>query len=376
MNEEQNKTQQQEDLASIQMKQEQASERAALAQAQESELAGLQQNNQQRYNDLSQIVSEAETRLGELKQKDEVAQKRSNAFRYIAGVGDTLSGLANLVGTAHGAANQQQTYNGGMVAQRAEQSRKERKLEMDKISGRLDEMRAREKELKTAGSLAEAELKAKQNREQLELKSKQAATRREEDWKRTQQKWKEEEAARTQAFRDQQLAEEKRQFNATNARLAEAAAAENESRQAIKQMELEAKAQQQAAKNAADPKFQAQMLQRNITGIRDELASSMGYKDYNEYLQYNSEKVKGWGKDIDGVRNRISRDIRDERNERYPETVALLDTLTRPEDLTEEQIQMLIGASSVFADAVNKGATTSLSEEEEGDDEFDQFIRR
>lgn len=202
MNEEQNKTQQQEDLASIQMKQEQASERAALAQAQESELAGLQQNNQQRYNDLSQIVSEAETRLGELKQKDEVAQKRSNAFRYIAGVGDTLSGLANLVGTAHGAANQQQTYNGGMVAQRAEQSRKERKLEMDKISGRLDEMRAREKELKTAGSLAEAELKAKQNREQLELKSKQAATRREEDWKRTQQKWKEEEAARTQANAD------------------------------------------------------------------------------------------------------------------------------------------------------------------------------
>lgn len=205
MNEEQNKTQQQEDLASIQMKQEQASERAALAQAQESELAGLQQNNQQRYNDLSQIVSEAETRLGELKQKDEVAQKRSNAFRYIAGVGDTLSGLANLVGTAHGAANQQQTYNGGMVAQRAEQSRKERKLEMDKISGRLDEMRAREKELKTAGSLAEAELKARQNREQLELKSKQAATRREEDWKRTQQKWKEEEAARAQELKEREL---------------------------------------------------------------------------------------------------------------------------------------------------------------------------
>lgn len=205
MNEEQNKTQQQEDLASIQMKQEQAEERAALAQAQESELAGLQQNNQQRYNDLSQIVSEAETRLGELKQKDEVAQKRSNAFRYIAGVGDTLSGLANLVGTAHGAANQEQTYNGGMVAQRAEQSRKERKLEIDKISGRLDEMRAREKELKAAGSLAEAELKAKQNREQLELKSKQAATRREEDWKRTQQKWKEEEAARAQELKEREL---------------------------------------------------------------------------------------------------------------------------------------------------------------------------
>lgn len=360
MNEEQNKTQQQE----------QASERAALAQAQKSELAGLQQNNQQRYNDLSQIVSEAEARLGELNQKDEVAQKRSNAFRYIAGVGDTLSGLANLVGTAHGAANQQQTYNGGMVAQRAEQSRKERKLEMDKISGRLDEMRAREKELKTAGSLAEAELKARQNREQLELKSKQGATRREEDWKRTQQKWKEEEAARAQAFRDQQLAEEKRQFNATNARLTEAAAAENESRQAIKQMEIEAKAQQQAAKNAADPKFQAQMLQRNITGIRDEIARDAGYNDYNEYLQYRDQKK------VEGKSRRETRNYRERNKKANPEAIELLATLEYPENLTEEQIQMLIGASSVFADAVNKGATTSLSEEEEGDDEFDQFIRR
>jgi hypothetical protein len=347
MNEEQNKTQQQEDLASIQMKQEQAEERAALAQAQESELAGLQQNNQQRYNDLSQIVSEAETRLGELKQKDEVAQKRSNAFRYIAGVGDTLSGLANLVGTAHGAANQQQTYNGGMVAQRAEQSRKERKLEMDKISGRLDEMRAREKELKTAGSLAEAELKAKQNREQLELKSKQAATRREEDWKRTQQKWKEEEAARAQAFRDQQLAEEKRQFNATNARLTEAAAAENESRQAIKQMELEAK----KAEKAADPKNQAEVLQTNITGIRDELAQKMGYADYNEYLRY--QNVEGWGEDIDGQRNKDSKAIRNKRAEENPEAEEFLNLLSSPESLTEEQIRMLVGASNVFADAIS-----------------------
>lgn len=129
------------------------------------ELASLQQANQQQYTNVDQIVSEAESKLAALQQKDETAQKRSNAFRYIAGLGDTISGIANLVGTAHGAQNQQQTYNSNIVAEKAEQARKERKLETDKISARLDEMRARQKELKAAGSLAEAELKAKQNRE-------------------------------------------------------------------------------------------------------------------------------------------------------------------------------------------------------------------
>lgn len=136
-----------------------------MEQAHADELAALQQVNEQRYKDIGDIVAEAEANLGTMKVQDEEAQKRSEKFRYIAGLGDTLSGLANVVGTSFGAQNQQQTYNGGYVAEKAEQSRKERKLEMDKISSRLDEMRAREKDLKTAGSLAEAELKAKQARE-------------------------------------------------------------------------------------------------------------------------------------------------------------------------------------------------------------------
>lgn len=138
---------------------------AEMEQAHADELAALQQVNEQRYKDIGDIVAEAEANLGTMKVQDEEAQKRSEKFRYIAGLGDTLSGLANVVGTSFGAQNQQQTYNGGYVAEKAEQSRKERKLEMDKISTRLDEMRAREKDLKTAGSLAEAELKAKQARE-------------------------------------------------------------------------------------------------------------------------------------------------------------------------------------------------------------------
>lgn len=154
-----------------------------MEQAQADELSALQKANQQRYNDVSDIVADAEARLGSLKVKDEAEQKRSNAFRYIAGLGDTLSGLANVIGTSFGAQNQQQTYNGGYVAEKAEQKRKERKLEMDKISARIDEMRAREKDLKAAGSLAEAELKAKQTRETMELKKEQEALEREAKYK-------------------------------------------------------------------------------------------------------------------------------------------------------------------------------------------------
>lgn len=169
--------------STAEMEQTHADELAALQQAQADELGSLQQVNKQRYKDVGDIVAEAEAKLGTMKVDDETAQKRSEAFRYIAGLGDTLSGLANVVGTSFGAQNQQQTYNGGYVAEKAEQARKERKLEMDKISSRLDEMRAREKDLKTAGSLAEAELKAKQARETVQLQREQKALEREAKYK-------------------------------------------------------------------------------------------------------------------------------------------------------------------------------------------------
>lgn len=196
-----------------QLKHQQAVDRAALSMAQERESIMMDNYNKAQYEDVSQIVSEAEAKLAEAKQKDEVAQKRSNAFRYIAGLGDTLSGIANVIGTAHGAANQQQTYNGNMVAEKAEQARKERKIELDQLSTRLDEMKARERELKAAGSLADAQLKAKQGREQLTLKQQQDAIARETKWNLQQQAWKEEEAARAQANFDAELKEQKRQFN-------------------------------------------------------------------------------------------------------------------------------------------------------------------
>lgn len=99
-------------------------------------------------------------------------EKKENAYRYITGIGDAISGVANLVGTAHGAANQQQEYNAPGVMAKAEEQRKARKLEMEQINARLDELRAQktalqgERDLKLgelagskASDLATAELK-------------------------------------------------------------------------------------------------------------------------------------------------------------------------------------------------------------------------
>lgn len=345
---------------------------AEMEQAHADELSTLQQVNEQRYNDIGDIVADAEARLGVMKEKDEAEQKRSNAFRYIAGLGDTLSGLANVVGTSFGAQNQQQTYNGGFVAEKAEQARKERKLEMDKISARLDEMRAREKDLKSAGSLAEAELKAKQARELFAEKNRLAAVAREDAYKEQQQAWKEKEAARAQENADRNFKEEQRQFNANQKRMVEAAAAENVSRQEIKKMELEAKEKERAAKQANDPKHQAQMLQQNITGIRDEIAKKAGYNSYNEYLQARDYKK------VEGMSRRETRKYSERNAYHNPEALGLLELLGSPENLDDSQIRMLMSASSVFADAVNRGAESAENTfgAEEGDDEFDQFIRR
>lgn len=110
---------------------------------------------------MGSLINEAAILRGEKQKLDEKALKREKAYRYIAGLGDAISGVANLVGTAHGAANQTQYYNAPEVIQKAEASRKERKLEMDKLKERLDELSAQKTALKSARELQAGELSGK-----------------------------------------------------------------------------------------------------------------------------------------------------------------------------------------------------------------------
>lgn len=328
----------------------------ALAQAHAAESAAQSAYNQAQYANVGQILNDIQGKIDTAKQKDETALKREKAFRYISGLGDTLSGVANLVGTAHGASNQNQTYNSHAVVQKAEEARKARKLEMDDLSKRLDEMQTRQRDLKAAGSLAEAQLKAKQDRERLELEASQRKAADEAKRDADNKAYRAMRDARQDFVTDRAYEESSRQFDATQERLANNAAADRQSREEIKKLELAAK----AAKEATDPKTQARVLQSNITGIRDELAKRMGYSDYNEYLRY--QNVEGWGTDIEGQRNKDSKDIRKRRASENPEVEEFLNLLSSPETLTEEQIRMLAGASSVFADAIgNAGAAPAVN---------------
>lgn len=160
-----------------------AEETAALQALQAKELEGLQQHNAALYSNLGQIVGDIQSKIDVAKAKDETAQKRENAYRYISGLGDTLSSLANLVGVANKASNQQQTYNSHAVVQKAEEARKARKIEMDDLSKRLDEMTARQKDLKAAGSLAEAQMAVQHKKEQMTLKNQQEKEAREAEYK-------------------------------------------------------------------------------------------------------------------------------------------------------------------------------------------------
>lgn len=137
------------------------------------------------------FINKVDQEKAALGAKDEAATRRSNAYRYIAGVGDTISGVANLVGTMYGASNQKPEYTAPGIMQKAEEKRKERKLEMDKLNTRLDELRAQKtaltssKELKLgelaagkASALATAELQRLQGKQDIEKAKINAQTRK------------------------------------------------------------------------------------------------------------------------------------------------------------------------------------------------------
>lgn len=307
---------------------------------------------------MGKILEEAETLRAEKQQLDEKAQKRADAYRYITGIGDAISGIANLVGTAHGAANQEQHYNAPAVIQMAEASRKERKLEMEQLNERLRELKAQKGALAATKEMKLGEQRAKSAAEKAALELQKAGDlQKQANWKAEMDYRKGRDAA-DDAYREKTFAEGQRQFNVEQARLTKQANDKLANEKEIAQI----KAQAAADKLALDPKHQLKVLQANIVGVRDQLAKGMGYKDYNEYKRY--QNVSGWGKDIDGQRNRESRTIRDERASRYPETEEFLQMLEDPSTLTDDQVRALMSASSVFADAVSS-ATEKPEEEEE-----------
>lgn len=98
--------------------------------------------------DVSGLLSAAETKKAKLSEKDEAARRRDKAYSLVAGLGDAISGVANLVGTTKGAVAQTQSQALPSYMAKADEMRKERKLDKETIEARRKELESQRKALR------------------------------------------------------------------------------------------------------------------------------------------------------------------------------------------------------------------------------------
>ena len=139
---------------------------------QETQITNLYNNE---IKSQAELIKAIEEKQRELNKQDAAKVKRENTYRYITGVGDVISGIANLVGTAKGASHQEQEYQAPELVKKAEAARKARKLEIKDLNTRLDEMRKAQRTLASARDLKLSELKAQLQKDLTTIDMQEAA---------------------------------------------------------------------------------------------------------------------------------------------------------------------------------------------------------
>lgn len=86
-------------------------------------------------------IDDLQKEADKAKEEDERTRRSESHRRYLAGIGDAFSSLANLYYTTKGSPNQVQTYASPLVNQSIERERARRKNEYDQIVARLDAAR-------------------------------------------------------------------------------------------------------------------------------------------------------------------------------------------------------------------------------------------
>lgn len=369
--------------------------REDLKQGQKEQTDALTKAHNAQIDGVAGLVKAAEEERKTSRANDAEYQKKANAFRYIAGIGDAISGVANLVGTAHGAVNQQQYYNAPAIIQKAEAERQQRKLAMDKLNARIDELTLRGDALRAGRDAELAKLSGEHSRQVLELNLKEMAARQAAKEAEDAANLQRELQAGRQAHEASE-SEKNREFQATEGdkkRAHDTAMQEGKNTAAVETARIRAEAAAKVAEtNAAarkaaaeatakaksqDPKHQKEVLTKNIAGIRDELAKAMGYTGgYNEYMQYDQYKKVG------DKSRRETRQFKESKAKTHPEIVSLLNSLGNPKNLTDAQIASLAAASSVFAEALKAAEIEAAAIElgnsgnvENGGDLWDDLLK-
>ena len=114
---------------------------AAQNYSQEPKAGGWTQLQEDILAPYKQRLNELEGERQEVLDLDAELQRKEDARKRIVALGDAFASFANLIGTAHGAENQKQTYASPLVADSIEGSRKLRAARMQQIRKNIDEQR-------------------------------------------------------------------------------------------------------------------------------------------------------------------------------------------------------------------------------------------
>ena len=230
----------------------------------------------------SERTRTAQAEMDEYEGMDAEALKNERSRKVIAGMGDAISSIVNLIGTMNGAYDQKQTFIEPRLRDAIEQDRAKRRMQMDKLRANVQAQINYENQLRA--SLAKMDAAAKQNAASIASKERIAAAKLTFDKWKTEGDW-----------------DVKRETNATNAEYKERDAVRKD---AVAQSQIyrnNASASASTVRANAYAGHQNALADKARSGgsggrggsghwwdelkfdeFRDEMAQSMGYENWDD----------------------------------------------------------------------------------------------
>lgn len=274
--------------------------------------------------DFDSLLNGLESRAEEYRKEHEAYQKGARSRALISGIGDSISSLANLIGVGNWASNQKQEYQAPKVAADAERERKEHHIRMDGIRDRMDRLKANESKARLAMSMGLAEYDAKRRAEMEAASAAAAKAQQEQDRWEAQERSKENRFNAEMQFNRDQAANKAEQDRQDRELQRERYEREEEGRNRRHQAEMDLRRDLASGKGRTggatgagsgsrgksddyfkfsyydkngetrtleiDKESLAESGRRNYQVLRDDIASSYGFADYNDYLNRSKDR--------------------------------------------------------------------------------------
>ena len=274
--------------------------------------------------DYDSLLDSLESRAAAYRRENEAYQKGARSRAIISGIGDSISSLANLIGVANWASNQKQQYQTPKIVDEAKRKRDEYMKKMDGIRSRMDRLKANESKAKLAMSMGLAEYDAKRRAEMEAASAAASRARQEQDRWEAQERSKENRFNAEMQFNRDQAANKAEQDRQDRELQRERYKREEEGRNRRHQAEMDLRRDLASGKGRTggaagsgsgsrgksddyfkfsyydknggtrtleiDKESLAESGRRNYQVLRDDIASSYGFADYNDYLNRSKDR--------------------------------------------------------------------------------------